>query len=134
MTFNHFLTQLKRRYLSKIAAILAMASVWRKSPKATDTLLPGQISYLKKRAYCNDEDLSSVDLSDGCFDHLVIILSTDTRNAQAEALIVSLSKKEERKNLDIERADINQSLRPSEERPLKSDIRTIAASDFSICQ
>ena len=70
-----------------------MVSLWRKSPKATETLLPGQISYLKKRADCDEEDLSTVDISDGCFDHLVLILSTDAINAQAEALIVSLSKK-----------------------------------------
>ena len=68
-----------------------MKSLRRKSPKATEALLPGQISYLKKRADCNEEELSKVDLSDGCFDHLVLILSTDTRTAQAQALIVSLS-------------------------------------------
>lgn len=76
-----------------------MASPWRKSPKATETLLPGQISYLKKRADCDEEDLSKLYLSDGCFDHLVLICSTDTRNAQAEALIVSLSKKLKNSNL-----------------------------------
>ena len=69
-----------------------MASLWHKSPMATETLLPGQISYLKKREYCDEEDLSRVHISDGCFDHLVLIISTDTRNALAEVLIVSLSK------------------------------------------
>ena len=63
-----------------------------KSSKASETLLPGQISYLKKRAEYDEEDLLSVDLNDGCFDHLVLILSTDTQNARAEALIVRLCK------------------------------------------
>ena len=61
-----------------------------KSLKARETLLPGQISYLKKRAEYDEEDLLRVDLSDGCFDHLVVILSIDTHNAQAEVLIVRL--------------------------------------------
>ena len=59
-----------------------------KSSKASETLLPGQISYLKKRAEYDEEDLRSVDLNDGCFDHLVMILSTNTEDARAEALIV----------------------------------------------
>ena len=61
-----------------------------KSSKANETLLPGQISYLKKRAEYDEEDLLSVDLNDGCFDHLVMILSTNIEDARAEALIVRL--------------------------------------------
>ena len=61
-----------------------------KSSKASKTLLPGQISYLKKRSEYDEEDLLSVDMHDGCFDHLVLILSTDTQEARAEALIVRL--------------------------------------------
>ncbi len=60
-----------------------------KKSRASETLLPGQMSYLKKRAEYNDQDLLRVDLSDGCFDHLVLILSIDTQEAQVEALIVS---------------------------------------------
>lgn len=63
-----------------------------KSSKATETLQPGQISYLKKRAECNEEDLLRVDISEGCFGHLVLILSIDILDAQAEVLIVRLPK------------------------------------------
>ena len=63
-----------------------------KSSRVTQKLLPGQIFYLKKRAECDEEDLLNVDISDGCFDHLVLILSTDTPNLQSEALIVKLSQ------------------------------------------
>lgn len=63
-----------------------------KSSRATETLLPGQISYLKKRAECDEEDLLRVDISEGCFGHLVLILSIDILDAQAEALIVRLQK------------------------------------------
>ena len=66
-----------------------MISPRRKPSRASERLLPGQISYLKKRAECNEEELSRANISNGCFDHLVLILSTDTREAQAEALIVS---------------------------------------------
>ena len=68
-----------------------MMSSRRKPSTFTDRLLPGQISYLKKRAECNEEELLRANISDGCFDHLVLILSTDPRVALAEALIVSLS-------------------------------------------
>lgn len=68
-----------------------MISPRRKSSRATERLLPGQISYLKKQAECNKEELLSANISDGCFDHLVLILSTNTRKARAEALIVSRS-------------------------------------------
>lgn len=61
-----------------------------KSFKTSKMLLPGQISYLKKRDEYDEEDLRSVYMNDGCFDHLVLILSTDTQDARAEALIVSL--------------------------------------------
>lgn len=67
-----------------------MMSPRRKSFRDTETLLPGQISYLKKRAECNEEELSRANISDGCFGHLVLILSMNKRKAQAEALIVSL--------------------------------------------
>ena len=63
-----------------------------KSSGATETLLPGQISYLKKRAECSEEDLLRVDIDEGCFGHLVLILSMDLLDAQAEALIVRLPK------------------------------------------
>ena len=106
----------------------------RKSPKATEALLPGQISYLKKRADCKEEDLSRVDLSDGCFDHLVLILSIDTRTTQAEALIVSLSQRLKIRFLRVIRPNYNLSLHRSGERHSKRDIRTIAASDSSIYQ
>lgn len=66
-----------------------MISPRRKSSRATERLLPGQISYLKKRAECNKEELLSANISDGCFDHLVLILSTNTRKARAEALILT---------------------------------------------
>ena len=59
-----------------------------KSSKASVKLLPGQISYLKKLTEYDEEDLLSVDMNDGCFDHLVLILSIDTQEARAEALIV----------------------------------------------
>lgn len=68
-----------------------MISPRRKPSRASERLLPGQISYLKKRAECNEEELLRTNISNGCFDHLVLILSTDTREAQAEALIVSRS-------------------------------------------
>lgn len=106
----------------------------RKSPKATEALLPGQISYLKKRADCNEEDLSRVDLSDGCFDHLVLILSTDPRTAQTEALIVSLSQIPKSGFSMSEGLITDFSLHLSGERPSKRDIHTIAASDSSIYQ
>lgn len=61
-----------------------------KSSKASETLLPGQISYLKKHTEYDEEDLLSVDMNDGCFDHLVLILSIDYQDARAEALIVRL--------------------------------------------
>ena len=61
-----------------------------KSSKASETLLPGQISYLKKRNEYDEEELLRVDLNDGCFDHLVLILSIDTQDARAEVLIVRL--------------------------------------------
>ena len=61
-----------------------------KSSKASETLLPGQISYLKKRDEYGEEDLRSVDMNDGCFDHLVLILSIATQDARVEALIVRL--------------------------------------------
>ena len=67
-----------------------MLSSRHKSYRATETLLPGQIAYLKKRAECDEEDIDRTDISDGCFDHLVLILSIDTQNARAEALIVML--------------------------------------------
>ena len=58
------------------------------SYRATETPLPGKIAYLKKRAECDEEDLYGTDISDGCFDHLVLILSIDTQSMRAEALIV----------------------------------------------
>ena len=60
-----------------------------------ETLLPGQVSYLKKRTECNEKDLLRANISDGCFDHLVLILTTDTRKAQVEALIVSFPKSDD---------------------------------------
>ena len=60
-----------------------------KSSRVVETLLPGQISYLKNKRDCLEEDVQKVDLDDGCYDHLVVILSTDTQSAQVEALIVS---------------------------------------------
>ena len=69
-----------------------MTSVQRKPSRAIETLLPGQVSYLKKRAQCSEKDILRASISDGCFDHLVLILSTDTRKAQVEVLIVSSPK------------------------------------------
>ena len=73
--------------------IYAMTSVHRKQSRAIERLLPGQISYLKNRTECSERDLLRTNISDGCFDHLVLILSTDTRKAQVEALIVSGPKR-----------------------------------------
>ena len=69
-----------------------MTSIQRKPSRAIETLLPGQVSYLKKRAECSEEDILRANMNDGCFGHLVLILSTDTRKAQVEAFIVSSPK------------------------------------------
>lgn len=105
-----------------------------KSSRATETLLPGQISYLKKRAECNDEDLLRVDIDEGCFGHLVLILSIDILDAQAEALIVRLPKNPRIQTVYTTGSDCYYSLRLLGGRPSKKDIRTIAASAFSTYQ
>ena len=66
-----------------------MTSFRRKQSRAIERLLPGQVAYLKNREECSESDLLRTNIREGCFDHLVLILSTDTRKAQVEALIVS---------------------------------------------
>ena len=66
-----------------------MTSLQRRQSRAIEMLLPGQISYLKKRIECSEWDLLRTNIRDGCFDHLILILSTDTRKRQVEAVIVS---------------------------------------------
>lgn len=105
-----------------------------KSSRATETLLPGQISYLKKRAECNEEDLLRVDMDEGCFGHLVLILSIDILDAQAEALIVRLPKTLRIQIVQTTEPDCCYSLRLLGERPWKKDIHTIAASAYSTYQ
>ena len=84
-----------RKQLHLVAAkqmqffVLAMTSLQRRQSRAIEKLLPGQVSFLKNRVECSDSDLLRADIRDGCFGHLVLILSTDTRKAQIEALIVS---------------------------------------------
>ena len=79
----------------------------RNSSSATERLHPGQIFYLKKRAECNEEEVLAVNVSDGCFDHLVLILSTDDHKAQAEALIVSFFLRMKTRTFDVTNPDFN---------------------------
>ena len=97
-------------------------------------LLPGQISYLKKQSECDEGDLLKVDLEDGCFDHLILILSIDTQNAQVEALIVSLFHKLRIHILRVTGSEKSSSLHLLGGRLSKKDIRTIAASGSLIYQ
>lgn len=111
-----------------------MISPLRKSSRATEGLLPGQISYLKKRAECDEVELLRTNISDGCFGHLVLIISTDSRKAQSEALIVSLFQTLKVQTLRIIGFNHNCSSRLSAERPSKRDTRTIAAFGAFIYQ
>ena len=49
---------------------------------------PGQLSYLPKRQTGELISLSDADIPDGCFDHPVVILTTDRRKREAVVLIV----------------------------------------------
>lgn len=60
-----------------------------RNPDAAVVFVPGQLSYLPKRP--DDELLLLADseIPKGCFDHPVVILSTNRRKKEAVVLIVS---------------------------------------------
>ena len=54
--------------------------------------VPGSLSYLPKRRYSELYSTSSSQVPDGCYDHPVLILSTDPRKKEAVILIVSFHR------------------------------------------
>lgn len=57
--------------------------------EAAEVFVPGQLSYLPKRRDGEILASSGSEVPDGCFDHPVVILSTDQRKKLAVVLIVS---------------------------------------------
>lgn len=60
-----------------------------RSREAAEVFIPGQLAYLPKRPEGELSSLSGSEIPDGCFDHPVVILSTDQRKREALVLIVS---------------------------------------------
>lgn len=57
--------------------------------EATGALVPGQLSYLPQRRDDEPLSLSDSEIPKGCYNHPVVILSTDQRKKKAVVLIVS---------------------------------------------
>lgn len=61
----------------------------KRNREVAGVFIPGQLSYLPKRPDGEPCSLSGSEIPDGCFDHPVVILSTDQRKREAVVLIVS---------------------------------------------
>ena len=58
-----------------------------------EIFVPGQLSYLPKRRDDEPSPLPNSEIPDGCFDHPVVILSTNQCKREAVVFIVSLENK-----------------------------------------
>lgn len=60
-----------------------------RNSETAGVFIPGQLSYLPKRPNGEPVSLLSSEVPDGCFDHPVVILSTDQRKREAVVLILT---------------------------------------------
>ena len=60
-----------------------------RNPENAGIFVPGQLSYLPKRRYSDLFSPTDAEVPAGCYDHPVLIVSTDQRKKEAVVLIVS---------------------------------------------